>query len=410
MPAKLTAADKDRERRLAWFRQARFGMFIHWGLYAQQGRHEWAMQIEHWPLHEYEKLAPTWHPKPHAPREWAKLAKESGCRYMVMTTKHHEGFCLFNSALTDYNAVQQGPGRDLVQDYVDACREQGLRVGFYYSLMDWHHPDGIRSKTSLPARRRFVDYIHGQIRELLTNYGKIDILWYDVPFPLSAAEWESEQMNAMALELQPDIIINNRNKLPGDFGTPEEHIIVEKRMWEACMTTNQSWGYAPLGQNWRTPWEVVDMLRTVASGGGNLLLNLGPAPDGSLPAQGKKLFREVGKWLDQYGVSIYDATDALQGLQPFTGACTAKGKTLYFHCTRWPGKELVIGGIGNKVLSVRFLGGAKVKFTQTPDQLFLTGLPEKAPNALDTVFEIELDGKPKTRGSHMDLPQPRTLR
>lgn len=411
MPAKLTAAEKDQQRRLAWFRQARFGMFIHWGLYAQLGRHEWAMEIEHWPLREYEKLAKTWHPRPRAPREWARLAAESGCRYMVMTTKHHEGFCLFDSALTDYNAVKQGPGRDLVAEYVEACREFGLRIGFYYSLMDWHHPDGMRCKISEPARRRFVDYIHGQIRELLTNYGKIDIMWYDVSYPLDAAGWESEQMNRMVLTLQPDIIINNRNQLPGDFGTPEEHVRPEERMWEACMTTNQSWGYAPIGQQWRTAWEVVDMLRICAAGGGNLLLNLGPAPDGSLPAPGKRLFREVGRWLDRNGKAIYEATDPVPPIRPFTGACTAQGNTLYFHCRRWPGTELVIGGIANKVLSVRYLvGGAKVKFTQTPDQLFLHGLPEQAPDPLATVFALELDGRPKGRGSHMTIPQPKTLR
>ena len=416
MPVTLTAAEKDQQRRLAWFRQARFGMFIHWGLYAQMGRHEWAMEIEHWPLHEYEKLAPTWHPKPHAAREWAKLAAESGCRYMVMTTKHHEGFCLFNSKLTDYNAVQQGPGRDLVQEYVDACHEFGLRVGFYYSLMDWHHPDGMRCKTSEPARRRFIDYIHGQIAELCSNYGKLDVLWYDVSYPLDAEGWESEKMNALAMELQPDLLIN-RNQIPGDFGTPEERIQAEERMWEACMTTNGSWGYAPIGQQWRTPWEVVDMLRTVAGGGGNLLLNLGPAPDGALPAPGKKLFSAVGKWLDQNAVSIYEATDPV-GTQtwrgtiaPFTGACTALGNTLYFHCRRWPGTELVIGGVGNKVQAVRYLvGGKQVKFTQTTDQLFLHGLPETAPDPLATVFAIELDGKPKVRGSHMAIPQPKTLR
>lgn len=409
---KMTAAEKDQQRRLQWFRQARFGMFIHWGLYSQLGRHEWVMEIEHWPRREYEKLAQPWKPKPNAARKWAKLAKEAGCRYMVMTTKHHEGFCLFDSKLTDYNAVQQGPGRDLVAEYVEACREQGLRVGFYYSLMDWHHPEGARCAKNEESRRRFVDYIHGQIRELLTNYGKIDIMWYDVSWPLDPQGWESKKMNKMVLKLQPDIIINNRNQLPGDFGTPEQRIVAEEggRMWEACMTGNESWGYCPLDQQWRSSWEAVDMLRQVAAGGGNLLFNIGPTPEGDIPPPSRRVFSEVGKWLDKYGPSVYEATDPVPfSRSPVTGNFTCRGSTVYFHCNRWPGKELVIGGIDNKVLAVRFMTGKKVKFTQMPDQLFIQGLPEVAPDKLATVFEIEVEGKPRERNCYMAHPQPATL-
>ncbi len=169
----MTAEQVDRERRLKWFREARFGMFIHWGLYSQLGQHEWVMNRERIPGAEYEKLAKTWKPKPHAARDWARLAKQAGMRYMVMTTKHHEGFCLFDSKLTDYCAPKRGPKRDLVAEYVDAARAEGLRVGFYYSMMDWHHPDGARCKHDEAARRRFVDYIHGQVRELCSNYGAV---------------------------------------------------------------------------------------------------------------------------------------------------------------------------------------------------------------------------------------------
>ena len=188
---KLTALEQDRMRRLKWFREARFGMFIHWGLYAQLGRHEWVMNRERIPVKEYEKLADTWKPGPWPARVWAKLARASGMRYMVMTTKHHEGFCLFDSKLTDYNAAKRGPGRDLVAEYVKAARAEGLRVGFYYSMMDWHHPDGARCLYDEKARRRFVDYIHGQVRELFTYFGKLDIMWYDVSWPLNAEKWES---------------------------------------------------------------------------------------------------------------------------------------------------------------------------------------------------------------------------
>ena len=214
----------DHEKRIQWWHEAKFGMFIHWGLYSVLGQHEWAMEVEGIPVAEYEQLAKHFKPKPNAARDWAKLAKQAGQKYMVMTTKHHEGFCNFDTKLTDYCAPKQGPGRDLVKEYVEAARAEGLRVGFYYSLMDWHHPDGARCATDEAARRRFVDYTHGLIRELMTNYGKIDVLWYDVDWPLDAAGWESEKMNEMVFELQPDIIVNNRNGLPGDFSTPEQAI------------------------------------------------------------------------------------------------------------------------------------------------------------------------------------------
>jgi alpha-L-fucosidase len=222
-----------RAQRMAWWHQAKFGMFIHWGLYSVIGQHEWALEVEGIPIPQYELLAKNFHPKPNAARDWARLAKAAGQKYMVMTTKHHEGFCHWDTKLTDYCAPKQGPGRDLVREFVEAARAEGLRVGFYYSLMDWHHPDGAICKTDLAARKRFVEYTHGLIRELLTNYGKIDILWYDVDWPLTPAEWESERMNKMVFELQPEIIVNNRNGLEGDFSTPEQEVRAAKngRPW-----------------------------------------------------------------------------------------------------------------------------------------------------------------------------------
>src|SRR6266478_5637021 len=223
-PAEPPAVIADRERRMKWWHEAKFGLFIHWGLYSIVGRHEWVMEMEGIPATEYQKLAAQFKPKPNFARDWARLAKRAGQRYMVMTTKHHEGFCNFATKTTDYCAPKQGPGRDLVKEYVEAARAEGLRVGFYYSLMDWHHPDGARCATDEAARRRFVDYIHTHLRELLTNYGKIDVLWYDVSWPLDAKGWESEKMNEMVFKLQPEIIVNNRNRLPGDFATPEQRI------------------------------------------------------------------------------------------------------------------------------------------------------------------------------------------
>jgi len=180
------APTADQIRRMEWWHAAKFGMFIHFGLYSQYGRHEWAMETQAIPIIEYLPLDKQFNPKPSFARAWAKLAKAAGMKYMVMTTKHHDGFCHFDTKLTDYCATKQGPKRDLVREYVDAARAEGLRVGFYYSLMDWHHPDGARCATDEEARKRFVEYTHGLIRELLTNYGKIDVLWYDVSWPLDA--------------------------------------------------------------------------------------------------------------------------------------------------------------------------------------------------------------------------------
>src|SRR6476620_11667734 len=212
--APTTSTVADRARRMKWWHEAKFGMFIHWGLYSTLGRHEWVMENEGIPAKEYEQYADRFKPKANAARAWASLAKRAGMKYMVMTTKHHEGFCNFDSKLTSYCATKRGPGRDLVKEYVAAARAEGLRFGFYYSLMDWHHPDGALSMKDDAARRRFVDYIHGQVREICSNYGKVDILWYDVNWPLTPEGWESEKMNRMVRQLQPGILINNRSGIP----------------------------------------------------------------------------------------------------------------------------------------------------------------------------------------------------
>jgi alpha-L-fucosidase len=204
-------------------------------------------------------------------------------------------------------------------------------------------------------------------------------------------------MNRMVRELQPHIIINNRSGLPEDFGTPEQHITPEKggRMWEACMTFNESWGYTPIDTRWKDAWQIVGMLRQVAAGGGNLLLNIGPAPDGSVPEVCEQELLKVGKWLQEYGPSVYDATDPMQQEWMITGAFTRKGQTLYYHCNRWPGSELAIGGLQCKVLRARLMNGPEVAFTQTENRLVLHGLPETPPNPLCTVIEMEVEGEPK---------------
>src|SRR5947209_7454056 len=308
-PTPSPAETADRARRMKWWHEAKFGMFIHWGLYSVLGRHEWSMENEAIPVAEYEQLARRFTPKPNASRDHARLAKRAGKRYMVMTTKHHEGFCLFDTKTTNYCAPKQGPGRDLVREYVEAARAERLRVGFYYSLMDWHHPDGARCANDEAARRRFVDYIHTHLRELLTNYGKIDVLWYDVSWPLDVKGWESERMNEMVFQLQPDIIVNNRNKLPGDFSTPEQRIEAAEagRAWESCMTMNDSWGYQRADDDWKTPKQVIRNLITCAHDGGNYLINIGPKGDGSIPAESVAILGTVGDWMDRNGSALYGA-------------------------------------------------------------------------------------------------------
>jgi alpha-L-fucosidase len=406
-PAWAAGGDADRAQRMKWWHDARFGMFIHWGLYSVLGRHEWAMENEGIPVAEYEQIALRFKPKPNAARDWARLAKQTGQKYMVMTTKHHEGFCHFDTKLTDYCAPKQGPGRDLVKEFVEAVRAEGLRVGFYYSLMDWHHPDGARCATDEQARRRFVDYIHGQIRELLTNYGRIDVLWYDVAWPLDAKGWESEKMNEMVFQLQPEIIVNNRNQLPGDFATPEQRITADQRAWESCMTLNDSWGYNRGDDNWKPPKTVVRNLITCAHDTGNYLLNIGPRADGSIPEESVHIFSSVGKWLERNGAAIYQSEKCQPKTSNYAGF-TRKGNTLYMHVSFWPGNTVSLGGLRNKVKAVRLsASGAEVKFDQDDFRLRMTGLPEKAPDDPVTTLAIECDGEPQQDTMYVRKERPR---
>ena len=400
----LSQTAATRPERMRWWHDARFGMFVHWGLYSQLGRHEWVMNRERIPMADYEKLADSWHPRTDNPaRDWARLAKQAGMQYMVLTTKHHEGFCLWATQQTSYNAVQRGPGRDLVREYVEACREFGLKVGFYYSLMDWHHPDGALCATDEAARRRFLDFTQGCVRELCTQYGPLDILWYDVPWPLETPErWDSFNMNQMVRELQPHILINDRSRLDEDFGTPEEHVTPEKegRAWEACMTFNGAWGYMPISPDWRSTREVVGLLNAATAGGGNLLLNIGPAPDGSVPPEAVERLTAVGQWARTNQEALYGPVDRVDGrLESMpTGVWSIKGNTAYYWCTRWPGRELAIGGLRAPVVKASLLAtGQPLAFEQTDNRLVLTGLPAAQPDSLaaTTLIKLEFSAPPR---------------
>ncbi len=389
-----SSAPPDHERRIRWWRDAKFGMFIHWGLYSILGREAWAMGDEDIPLEVYEKLAQQFRPSPDAPKRWAQLARAAGMRYIVLTTKHHEGFCLFDSKLTDYCAPKQAAGVDLVRKFVDAARTEGLRIGFYYSLMDWHHPDWRNCKDDPAARERFVSYTHGQIRELMSNYGKIDILWYDMAVPLDAAEWRSEEMNRMVLALQPDIVINNRNLLTGDFSTPEQSTQAAKGDWESCMTMNDSWGYLPGDHNWKSPQQLLQNLVECARDGGNYLLNIGPMPDGTVAAGNVERLTTIGGWLHRNGECVY-GTQQCRFPHGNVGVYTRNGNTLYVINYFWPGSTMNVGGVKFPVRSARYLAtGAPVRFVQRGSQLVFHDLPAAPPDSPLTVIAVECDREP----------------
>ncbi len=417
--AKLPYQEESRARRMKWWHQAKYGMFIHYGLYSIIGHQEWVMESEGIPIPEYEKLAQHFAPKPGAAREWARLAKRAGQKYMVLTTKHHEGFCLWDTKETDYNSVKQGVKRDIVREFLEAARAEGLRVGLYFSLMDWHHPDGARCKDDLAARERFVKFGHAQIRELLTNYGKIDILWYDVDWPLTPEEWRADDMNKMVFDLQPDIIVNNRNGLDGDFGTPEHRITAEARAWESCNTMNYGWGYQRTDHEWKGAKRIVNDLTLCAQQGGNYLLNIGPEADGSVPQGSIDTLEAVGAWLRTNGASIYDCDGRAAGAFGNYTNFTKAGDKLYVHVYFWPSKSpaakvldmlrpetvVAVGGVRTKALSARLLKtGEPVKFVQDEISLRFIGLPDEAPDDPTTVIEVTCEGTPYVR-HHLIRPE-----
>jgi len=399
----------DQQRRMRWWHEAKFGMFIHFGLYAGHARHEWAMENEAIPVSEYQRFTSLYNPSSGSARVWAKLAKAAGMKYMVLTSKHHEGFCNWDTQLTNYNAVRFGPKRDVLREFVEAARTEGLRVGFYYSLMDWHHPDGARCQNDEAARRRFVDYTHGLIHELLSNYGRIDILWYDVSWPLDADGWESEKMNRMVFGLQPDIIVNNRNRLAGDFSTPEQNIVAEAggRAWETCMTLNDSWGYQRADDNWKSARTVIRNLITCARDGGNYLLNIGPMPDGSVPPDSVRILTQVGAWMKVNGDAIYTSEPCNPHVSTYANF-TRRGNTLYMHVHFWPGADVSISGLKVRVLSARLLKtGAPVTVLQDPYRTHLTALPPEAPDTPVTTIVLECDGVPTQDTTFVRINKPR---
>ncbi len=378
---------------MRWWKDARYGMFIHFGPYSVLGRGEWAMQQEHILPEEYTRYGEEFQPKPGALRELVKHAALWGMRYAVLTTKHCDGFQLWETAQTDFCATRMGPRRDLVREFVEACREFSIGVGLYYGLMDWRHPDGDLCALDEAARQRFVRFTHQNVLELMSNYGKIDVLWFDGPWPLpSSAQWESQALIAKVRELQPHIIINNRARVAEDFSTPEGEVNpqAEGREWEACMTLNGDWGYSDTPEgDWRSSRDVLRMLRMSAANGGNLLLNVGPRGDGTIPEPYFDCLNKVGAWLRANGEAVYGQTTRIGGkLEQWlnTGFWTLKDKTGYF----WLLRGRVHGAFGiarveTPVESVSLLSTDQpLAFRQDAHRLTILDVPKNA----DPILEV----------------------
>lgn len=419
---------KSRQERVQWFNEARFGMFIHWGLYAIPARGEWVRSNEKISKEDYQPFFYEFNPTKYNPKEWARIAKVTGQKYVVMTAKHHDGFCLFDTKLTDFKATNTSYGKDLIREYLDAFREEGLKVGIYYSLLDWyhddypsygdrHHPmrDNIENKDETRDFSRYIDYMHGQIRELLTNYGKIDVVWFDFSYDnMSGETWGSTELVEMCHELQPDIIIDNRlggnikasqpEIYAGDFASPEQiippcGICNEKGQpipWEACITLNNHWGYCSKDKDYKSDKQVVRALVECVSKNGNLLLNVGPNAKGIIPEESVEILKKVGKWMSKNGDSIYGCGRAYLP-KPEWGRYTKKGKKLYAHILDIPMGPIPFEGLNGKIKKARLLSDGSELKVETPwnavdfsDYAFISLRSAQISDEMDTVIELEL--------------------
>jgi len=391
--------------RLAWWKEAKFGMFVHWGVYSILGRGEWVMYNERIPIPEYEKLYPQFNPTKYDPDEWVKLAKEAGMRYIVVTTKHHDGFCMFDSALTDYDCMSTPAKRDFIGDLVKACRKQGMKIMFYYSLLDWHHPHYVPRPGWIedpPGHQRdfnrYLDYMFGQIRELCEKY-KPDGIWFDGGWEHPPQDWRTEELLKLIWQLLPNAIINDRAGLPADFSTPEQYVpaaAMSERLWETCMTINNSWGYNANDHAYKSPREIIQTLVDVVSKGGNFLLNVGPMPTGEIQPEFVARLKSVGVWLKQYGEAIYGSKPSPFPVHnPPLAGCTVKGNKLFLHLFDYPADPLKIDGLKTK-LEKAYIMKDRVPVPFEQDQLSLTlHCPSIIPDPYDTIIVLELAGQPE---------------
>ncbi len=423
----------------AWFTHDRFGMFIHFGLYALPARHEWVKSAEEISEEKYDTYFRHFNPDLCDPREWARQAKAAGMKYAVMTTKHHEGFCLFDSKYTDYKSTNTPYGRDIIREYADAFRAEGLHVGFYYSLIDWHHPDftidwvhprrNEENAQQLNEGRdmhRYAEYMRNQVTELLTNYGKIDILWLDFSYtdkPADAKDWmvgkgkdawEAEKLIETARSLQPDIIINNRTEIDQDIWTPEQYQPMEwvkdektgeLLTWEACQTFSGSWGYFRDEMSWKSPQMLIEMLINTVCIGGNLIMNVGPTGRGYLDKRAENALQTYADWMKYNSRSIYGCTMADREFTAPRGCRLTQsndGKRLYVHLIEYPYAFLEMHGMAGKAEYAQFLNDAsEITFTEggsqhfsfgrtSSDDLLVLNLPTVKPDVIVPVIELFL--------------------
>ena len=427
-------------QRTKWFMEDRFGMFIHWGLYSIPACGEWMMSQKEMTIEEYSKYFDQFDPVDYDPKKWVRLAKKAGMKYVVLTAKHHDGFCLFDSKLTDYKSTNTKAGRDLVREFVDACREEGLKVGLYFSIIDWHHPDfpkyGDRQHPmrNNPAYKdekidfdRYLAYMHGQIKELVTGYGKLDLLWFDFSYDdMTGEKWKATELIKMVRKYQPDVIIDNRlegsaedsgsiltanpTEYSGDFASPEQMIppagirneLGNPVPWEACLTLNNNWGYSSSDRHYKSAEMVIHMLVECVSKGGNLLLNVGPDAKGRIPKESVKILEEVGEWMDENSKSIYGCGYA-EIDKPEWGRYTRNGNKIYAHVMEPQAGAIPLTGIHGKIKKLRRLSdNSEVKLTDywnlkeySQNQFFFLNADTcdsyPLPDDRDTVVEVTLE-------------------
>lgn len=413
-----------------WFVHDRFGMFIHWGLYALAARHEWVKNREELSDAAYQKYFDHFNPDLYDPHQWAQVARDAGMNYVVVTTKHHEGFCLWDSKLTDYKAPNTPYGKDVLRPLVEAFRAAGLKIGFYYSLIDWHHPhfpiDGFHPLHNHPDAlewnkqrdiRIYAAYVHDQVRELLTDFGPIDIIWFDFSYPKyeyrgmpgkGREDWRSEELLRLVRELQPAIIVNNRLDLPAEYAdvhTPEQfqprswvHVNGKPVVWETCQTFSGSWGYYRDEYTWKSPEQLIQMLINTVACGGNLLMNVGPTARGTFDERALNALRVYRDWMRLHARSIYGCTQS-EFTAPPDCRFTQNGKRLYLHIFAWPFRHLHIDGLAGRVEYAQLLNDAsEIRFQDAAshqdeavsgDTLTLE-LPVRKPDVVVPVVELFL--------------------